>query len=157
MTGTGTQTQTQTWTTGVTTIALLVLRTGELTNILASYVNYIFFENNKKYFNFCQLYFFWKIRKNILAPPQSKLSSGTMRTVQIQINLYGKLQKLIRAFIINSYILQYQLIGNVKRKSAFEHLQNAPIQIILCMHKVSSGHLFSIHTFVVSNDSVSGQ
>ena len=30
MTGTGTQTQTQTWTTGVTTIALLVLRTGEL-------------------------------------------------------------------------------------------------------------------------------
>ena len=29
-TGTGTQTQTQTWTTGVTTIALLVLRTGEL-------------------------------------------------------------------------------------------------------------------------------
>ena len=30
MTGTGTPTQTQTWTTGVTTIALLVLRTGEL-------------------------------------------------------------------------------------------------------------------------------
>ena len=32
MTGTGTQTQTQTqtWTTGVTTIALVVLRTGEL-------------------------------------------------------------------------------------------------------------------------------
>ena len=30
MTGTGTQTQTQTWTTGVTTIALLVLRTGKL-------------------------------------------------------------------------------------------------------------------------------
>ena len=30
MTGTGTQTQMQTWTTGVTTIALLVLRTGEL-------------------------------------------------------------------------------------------------------------------------------
>ena len=29
-TGTQTQTQTQTWTTGVTTIALLVLRTGEL-------------------------------------------------------------------------------------------------------------------------------
>ena len=35
MTGTGTQTQTQTqtWTTGVTTIALLVLRTGELKNV----------------------------------------------------------------------------------------------------------------------------
>ena len=32
MTGTGTQKQMQTWTTGVTTIALLVLRTGELKN-----------------------------------------------------------------------------------------------------------------------------
>ena len=31
-TQTKTQTQTQTWTTGVTTIALLVLRTGELIN-----------------------------------------------------------------------------------------------------------------------------
>ena len=34
MTGTGTGTQTQTWTTGVTTIALLVLRTGELKSLM---------------------------------------------------------------------------------------------------------------------------
>ena len=35
MTGTGTQTQT--WTTGVTTIALLVLRTGELKTLIIKY------------------------------------------------------------------------------------------------------------------------
>ena len=62
MTGTGTQTQmqtqtqtqTQTWTTGVTTIALLVLRTGELKNrnILPRYfqwvpTTYVFCRNKK--------------------------------------------------------------------------------------------------------------
>ena len=55
MTGTGTQTQTQTqtWTTGVTTIALLVLRTGELKMIwtiiviFQIYVSFYWYENNK--------------------------------------------------------------------------------------------------------------
>ena len=48
-------------------------------------------------------------------------------------------------------------MGCVKRKRAFENVQNARIQIILRMCKVSSVPLFSIHTFVVSNDSVSEQ
>ena len=38
-------------------------------------------------------------------------------------------------------------IGHVKQKSALEHARNAQIQNILCMHKVSSGPLLSIHTF----------
>ena len=42
MTGTGTQTQTQTRTTGVTTIALLILRTGELKNELLDGVSGLF-------------------------------------------------------------------------------------------------------------------
>ena len=33
------------------------------------------------------------------------------------------------------------------KKFDFEHAQHAQIQIILCMGKVSSGPLFSIHTF----------
>ena len=41
----------------------------------------------------------------------------------------------------------YRHMGRVKRKSAFEHTQNAQIQIILSMHKVSSGPLLSIYTF----------
>ena len=48
-------------------------------------------------------------------------------------------------------------LDHVKQKSAFEHAQNAQIQTILHMHKVSSGTLLSIHTYVVSNNSVSGQ
>ena len=39
-------------------------------------------------------------------------------------------------------------MGRVKRKCVFEHAQNVQTQIILCMRKVSSGHLLSIH-FVV--------
>ena len=35
----------------------------------------------------------------------------------------------------------------VKRKSVFEHAQNAQIQTILYMRKVSIGHLLSIYTF----------
>ena len=35
----------------------------------------------------------------------------------------------------------------VNRKSVFEHVQNAQIQIILHMHKVSSGPLLYIHAF----------
>ena len=37
-------------------------------------------------------------------------------------------------------------MGHVKQKSAFEHVQNAQVQIILRMRKVSSGHLLSINT-----------
>ena len=42
---------------------------------------------------------------------------------------------------------------NLKSKCAFDHAQNAQIQIILRMHKVSSGPLLSIH-FVIPSDSV---
>ena len=38
-------------------------------------------------------------------------------------------------------------MGRVKWKSAFEHVQNMQIQIILHMHTVLSGHLLFIHTF----------
>ena len=50
-------------------------------------------------------------------------------------------------------------MGHVKRKSAFEHVQNVPIQLNLSMHKVSSGLLLFIHTFysIISNESVSGE
>ena len=34
----------------------------------------------------------------------------------------------------------------VKRKSVFKHVQNAQIQILLHIHKVSYGALLSIHT-----------
>ena len=37
-------------------------------------------------------------------------------------------------------------VGRVKRKTAFEHAQNAQIQIILRMRKASSRFLLSIHT-----------
>ena len=47
-------------------------------------------------------------------------------------------------------------MGHVKGKSAFEYVQNAPIQIIIDMRKVSPGPLFSIHNSIVSNDTVSG-
>ena len=43
--------------------------------------------------------------------------------------------------------LQYSKMDRIKRKKGFEHVQNAQIQIILCMCKVSSGPLLSIHTF----------
>ena len=33
-------------------------------------------------------------------------------------------------------------MGHIKRKSAFEHVQNAQIQIILRMRKISSGHIY---------------
>ena len=39
------------------------------------------------------------------------------------------------------------MLGRAKRKRAFEHAQNAQIQIILCMRKVSSGPLLSIRIF----------
>ena len=38
-------------------------------------------------------------------------------------------------------------MGRVKRKKAFEHLQNVRIHVILHMRKVSSGHLLSMETF----------
>ena len=38
-------------------------------------------------------------------------------------------------------------IGRAKRTSSFEHAQNAQIQIILRMHKISPGPLLSIHIF----------
>ena len=36
-------------------------------------------------------------------------------------------------------------MGSIKQESAFDHVQNAQIQIILCMHKVSFGPLLSAH------------
>ena len=42
------------------------------------------------------------------------------------------------------------------KKNAFEHAQNAQIQRILRMRKVSSGPWLSVHS-VVSDDSISGQ
>ena len=47
--------------------------------------------------------------------------------------------------------------GHVSRKCIFEHAQYAPIQINPDMHKVASGHLYSIDTFYMLNDSISGQ
>ena len=38
-------------------------------------------------------------------------------------------------------------MGCAKQKSAFKHVQNAQIQIILHMHKVPSGPMLSSHTF----------
>ena len=40
-------------------------------------------------------------------------------------------------------------IDRIKRKSVFELAQNAQIQIILRMRKVSSGSLLSIHAFCI--------
>ena len=48
-------------------------------------------------------------------------------------------------------------LGPVIQKGAFEHVQNAQIQVILRLHKISSGPLFSIRTFLVSDDSVGSQ
>ena len=47
--------------------------------------------------------------------------------------------------------------GCVKRKSAIEHAQNAHIQMILRMRKVSSGPCSPLIHSVVSNDSVIGE
>ena len=46
-------------------------------------------------------------------------------------------------------VLSFRLdkMGSVKRKSTFEHAQNAQIQIILRMRKVSAGPVLSIRTF----------
>ena len=41
-------------------------------------------------------------------------------------------------------------MGRVKQKSAFEHVQNMKIQIILRLCKISSGPLLSILQSVVS-------
>ena len=41
-------------------------------------------------------------------------------------------------------------MGRVKQKGALEYAQSMQIQIILCMNKVSSGPLLSIHTFFSS-------
>ena len=38
-------------------------------------------------------------------------------------------------------------MAHVKRKSAFEHVQNVQIQIILHMRKISTGRLLSIQAF----------
>ena len=38
-------------------------------------------------------------------------------------------------------------LGHVKRKIAFKHVQNAQIQIILRLRKISPGPVFTIHTF----------
>ena len=53
--------------------------------------------------------------------------------------------------------LPYLHMGRVKRKRAFEHAQNAQIQVILCMRKASSGLLLFIWHSVESNDSFSGK
>ena len=42
-------------------------------------------------------------------------------------------------------------MDHVKRQSAFEHAQNVRIHITLHMRNVSSGHLLSIETAIVSN------
>ena len=44
----------------------------------------------------------------------------------------------------------WKYMDYIKWKSAFEHVQNAKIQIILHMRKVSSEPLLSIHTFCTS-------
>ena len=63
----------------------------------------------------------------------------------------GKSTNLLRSTVFtlsNGYPVKvFQLLDRVKQKSTFEHVQNALIQIILCMHKVSSRPLLSIHTF----------
>ena len=46
-----------------------------------------------------------------------------------------------------------QCILAVPRECVFEHAQNMQIQIILCMHKVSSGLLLSFHTLILLVDS----
>ena len=43
-----------------------------------------------------------------------------------------------------------RLMGCIKQKSSFEHVQNTEIQINLHICKVSSGPLLSIHTFCCS-------
>ena len=56
------------------------------------------------------------------------------------------------ALLLLCYILYIQTdayIHRVKRTSAIEHAQNAQIQIILRMRKVSSGHLLYIRTFCI--------
>ena len=54
---------------------------------------------------------------------------------------------------------QHQILymGRVKQKSAFKHMQNAQIQIILHMHKVSLDICSPFIYSVVSNDSASIQ
>ena len=77
-------------------------------------------------------------------------------------DLNGKKARSIRHFTIEKnkkkrwYVFSYLFarsiervlyMGCIKQKSAFEHVQNVQIQIILHMHRVLSGPMLSIHTF----------
>ena len=46
-------------------------------------------------------------------------------------------------------------MGGIKRESPFKHTQNAQIQIVLRLRKISSRPLLSIHTFCHNENSVS--
>ena len=68
-----------------------------------------------------------------------------------------KLVAYIRRFIYSHLAIRVLFschglyyMDRVKRKSAFEHAQNAQIQIIRRMHEVSSGTLLSSHTFCIN-------
>ena len=86
-----------------------------------------------------------------------------MKIISLGDNLHGiskpfflekKMKNIITVLSAEFAKTRYRLIGPDQARSAFEHTQNAQIQIILHTCKVSSRPLFSIHTFVVSNDSV---
>ena len=63
---------------------------------------------------------------------------------QMQVIFQWKFENQNRAYLNGQY---YYQVGHVEWKSAFEYVQNAQIQIIMCMPKVLSGPLLSIHTF----------
>ena len=80
MTGTGTQMQTQTWATGVTTIALLVLRTGEL-------------KNNKWSFLYI-IYIFWFAYNTVLSLLDHSNRHRGYAVIFLQFCLYGSWDSL---------------------------------------------------------------
>ena len=73
-------------------------------------------------------------------------------TARVQLNFVGIFQ-FINLFFLrqgeNSERVLVHNMGRVVRKSEFEHAQNAQIQIILRMRKVSSEPLLTIHTFSI--------
>ena len=72
--------------------------------------------------------------------------------VKVKYNEHSAWSPLHEDFIpyidITCYIMYgWHNMDSVKWKRAFDNVQNVRIQIILRMRKVSSGPLFSIHTF----------
>ena len=80
------------------------------------------------------------------------LITGWIELICVPMNTLFRL-KIIMIFLLRFYIsitgfdIRCSYMGRVKRKSAFEHAQNAHIQIILRMRKVPSWPLLLIHTF----------